>query len=551
VPLSDKYLFHHIVKAGGTSLNKLFERVLGPTNVFHAGGQYLYTPLNILMDYRMVTGHFRFTRGAYHDRSRQYITFLRDPLDRVLSAYYYYRSRPDDVQGEHVQLAKQCSFDEFIDLQQPDVRMLVDNHQTFSFGLADPRSYALNGVAALKAAIDVLESYDFVGVYECFPQAVAALCRQMGWASLKRVPHLNRTPDRAGVKDLSRETRERLLAYNGMDHQLYQYFRTKFTSWCPIEAPAESAQEISASQPLQPYNVSTVVASKRMVSFPPGGLGSREVEIMQVVLIGTESPSGNVKAGESLDLAVLFQSHIASEDVSFSFNVWDEVGQLAFAYKSVGKHEPYKVAPNGIYTATFHVKVSLGMGLYSVDAIVHGGSDYQQHCYHYLANATQFEVGGNGAGWFGGHSWLDTDLAVTQVGPIEHALSAIELVSKPARLIAGATAKFQVKVTNQGATPWPSTGPMAVFCCYHILDSQGEKVVWDGVRSPLSEDLAPGAEVQIPVAVTLPDQPGSYVLRLTLLQERVAWFEAQGATPADVPIEVRAAPVSHRGTATV
>jgi len=46
--------------------------------------------------------------------------------------------------------------------------------------------------------------------------------------------------------------------------------------------------------------------------------------------------------------------------------------------------------------------------------------------------------------------------------------------------------------------------------------------------------------------VTLPEHPGSYVLRLTLLQEGAAWFDEQGATPAEIPIEVRPAPAAYR-----
>lgn len=549
MPFSDKYLFHHIVKAGGTSLGKLFERILGPTNVFHASGQYLYTPSTILADYRMVTGHFRFTRGPFHDHSRLYLTFLRDPLDRILSAYYYYRSRPDDVAAEQVLLAKQHTFEEFIDLPNPSIRVLMDNHQTCSFGLADSRSYGLTGTRLLRAAVEVLESYDFVGVYEYFPQSVAAMCRQMGWSALKRIPHLNQTVERAGVQDLSRQTRDKLLSLSGMDHELYQYFKKKFTSWCPVENQIQSAPEAGAPQPAPPYSLSNAVSARRLVSFPPGGLGSREVEILSVGIAGERSTTGTVRAGEWARIDLSFQAHVASEEVNFSICFWDEIGQVAFSYKSGGMEGASKVVPGGIYTASFRMKMNLGMGLYTVDVALHRGLEYQDYCYHYLANSGQIEIEGSGHGWFAGHSWLESEMAVTQVGPIDYALASIEVLSKPARLRAGATVTYQVKVTNQGSAPWPSSGPMLVCCCYHILNTEEETVVWDGERAALPRDVGPGEQASVSVAVTLPANPGNYILRLTLLQEGVAWFDERGATPAQIPIEVRPAPAAHREAA--
>jgi hypothetical protein len=541
-------LFHHIVKAGGTSLVKLFERVLGPKNVFHATGQYLYTPPTILADYRMVTGHFRFTRGPFQDHSRQYLTVLRDPLDRILSAYYYYRSRPDGIQHEQILLAKQHTFEKFIELPHPSVRILVDNHQTFSFGLADSRTYGLKGIRVLRAAIEVLDSYDFVGVYEHFPQSVAALCRQMGWSAVKRIPHLNKTTERGSVKDLSRETRDKLLSMNGMDHELYQYFKKKFVSWFPVESQPDSVQEASGAQPAPPSLIADVASTIRLGSFPPGGLGSREMEILAVNIMGERSMCGAVKAGEYACLTVSFESHVASEDVNFSVYIWDEIGQLAFAYRSGVTGRSWQVVPGGIYTANFRMKMNLGMGRYVVDAAIHRGDDYQDHCAHYLANACRIEVEGSAQGWFGGHTWLESELAVVKAGPIDYASAKIEVLSKPARMHAGSTVKFQARVTNEGSTPWPSTGSMLVRCCYHIVDAHGEQVVWDGVRSGLPRDVGPGENVEVPVAVTLPVTPANYVLRLTLVQEGAAWFDERGATPVEIPIEVRAA-TPHKGAA--
>jgi hypothetical protein len=55
-----------------------------------------------------------------------------------------------------------------------------------------------------------------------------------------------------------------------------------------------------------------------------------------------------------------------------------------------------------------------------------------------------------------------------------------------------------------------------------------------------------GEDASLYLTVILPEEPGKYTLRLTLLQEGAAWFDAHGAAPAEVPIEIRPAPIAHR-----
>ena len=38
--------------------------------------------------------------------------------------------------------------------------------------------------------------------------------------------------------------------------------------------------------------------------------------------------------------------------------------------------------------------------------------------------------------------------------------------------------------------------------------------------------------------VYAPGQPGRYILRVTMVQENVAWFEDRGAKPLDIPVLV-------------
>ncbi len=49
-------------------------------------------------------------------------------------------------------------------------------------------------------------------------------------------------------------------------------------------------------------------------------------------------------------------------------------------------------------------------------------------------------------------------------------------------------------------------------------------VVQDDARASLLFDLSPGQEMELPITVTAPREPGRYILELDMVQELVAWF---------------------------
>ncbi len=109
------------------------------------------------------------------------------------------------------------------------------------------------------------------------------------------------------------------------------------------------------------------------------------------------------------------------------------------------------------------------------------------------------------------------------------------------------TKEYHLTVTlkNAGTSTWPSKGTGGgpvnqVSISYHWLAANGDKVVgFEGHRTPLPRDIAPGDSLTADnVVVTTPDA-GAYRLQLTLVHEGVTWFEQQGANTQVVPVTVR------------
>jgi hypothetical protein len=74
---------------------------------------------------------------------------------------------------------------------------------------------------------------------------------------------------------------------------------------------------------------------------------------------------------------------------------------------------------------------------------------------------------------------------------------------------------------------------------YQWLDaSTGALVVRDGHRSFLEAPLEGGESVVLEAVVEAPASPGAYRLRMSAVQEGVAWFSDRGAAALEHSVEV-------------
>jgi hypothetical protein len=101
----------------------------------------------------------------------------------------------------------------------------------------------------------------------------------------------------------------------------------------------------------------------------------------------------------------------------------------------------------------------------------------------------------------------------------------------PARLTltAGERVQVPVRITNLGELPWKAAGQEPVRLSYHWLDASGANILYfEGDRTALAADVAPGASQAVEAYVLPPNTPGDYVLGWDLLQDQVAWFSTRG-----------------------
>lgn len=89
-----------------------------------------------------------------------------------------------------------------------------------------------------------------------------------------------------------------------------------------------------------------------------------------------------------------------------------------------------------------------------------------------------------------------------------------------------------VQVRNEGRMLWPSGGVLPVHLSYHWMSAtQDTYLVFDGLRSVLPHDVAPGETATVLAIVQAPPRAGDYRLQWDLVHENVTWFDRkQGMT---------------------
>lgn len=89
-----------------------------------------------------------------------------------------------------------------------------------------------------------------------------------------------------------------------------------------------------------------------------------------------------------------------------------------------------------------------------------------------------------------------------------------------------------VTLTNDGRLTWQSNATPPFALSYHWLATGSEDVViFDGLRTPFVDPVAPGATVSMRARVRAPGYPGTYILLWDVVQEHRTWLSLEGVYP--------------------
>jgi len=225
------YLFNHIPKCGGLSYRALLEDLFGKDRVTHISinreEEYNPNPADYLK-YPVLMGHFGVRWNDIIGPGRQWMTVLREPVDRVASTYYFWRhNAPLSPESPWLYLAQTKSLNDYVRSGHYAVRKGIQNFQTRQ--LADEvrwRYRRFSDRDALEVAKENLGRFGFIGFYEEFGPSVERMCKFLGTASPSAIPHVNPTSKRLSVDEIPKSTIDAIMELNRSDLELYAYARS-------------------------------------------------------------------------------------------------------------------------------------------------------------------------------------------------------------------------------------------------------------------------------------------------------------------------------------
>lgn len=251
----------HIPKTGGMTLRTFVVPNFQSDHFFEiAGGRYVerLEELRLLDDakkasLRLVLGHLPYGVHEWLPRPCRYFTMLRDPVDRVLSHYYYVLEQPTHPLHERV-VSSSMSLEEYV---TSGLSAELSNGQTrLLCGWPEIDSLRGDGEctqAVFEAARKNLEQVAAVGLMEEFNRSLELYRTTFGWAK-QPIQRRNVTKKRSAVDSHSAETLRVIRDRNSFDLALYEHARQLFASQClersiPKEVHVEEKAPVHRPEP--------------------------------------------------------------------------------------------------------------------------------------------------------------------------------------------------------------------------------------------------------------------------------------------------------------
>jgi Galactose-3-O-sulfotransferase len=245
-------IFFHIPKTGGLTMAGVVQHCL-PNQYFDCE---LYVPDTALWvrstakiaekfkkmpekrqrDVRCVVGdHVSMDVARIFDKPSKFFTILREPVDRVISSFYFGRTRPELPSHPYI---KDMTLEEYLDsgfgldYDNQQVRMLSGCAELDSPWGRNGRPVSRRPVKRHyleKAKRNIEKHFIVAAPLEMFTHLIWFLKRLYGWPThLILFRRQNETPGRPSAHAVSESTRKRLETLNRYDIELYEWVKDRF-----------------------------------------------------------------------------------------------------------------------------------------------------------------------------------------------------------------------------------------------------------------------------------------------------------------------------------
>jgi hypothetical protein len=234
-------IFLHVPKAGGSTLHAVLDRYYRPGEVYHVGGgRTLETmqgfeaiPRERRESVTLLRGHVRYGVHELFSGPSRYVTFLRDPVERIVSFYKYARRSPTNhihsqIRSRNMSLADVMAAGLTTELNNGQVRRLAGYdrfNDVYGFGDCPPELLDI-------ALANIDRHFSLVGFIEKFDESLLLLASILGWRIPPYYARKNVSRGSSDADGIDERTLDVVRQDNLLDLRLYEVMMDRFLDIC-------------------------------------------------------------------------------------------------------------------------------------------------------------------------------------------------------------------------------------------------------------------------------------------------------------------------------
>jgi hypothetical protein len=231
------FIFFHIFKTAGTTLNRIIGKNYRINNLIQANAPVIDARPEVLLKHtscmRVIMGHLELNDLPYQLMDRSHLvhtTLLRDPVERVISYYDHIRTRERHLlhsQVKHLTLAEFIHSDLVNDVNNGQALRLLGllKQQQFERDQRDDDALYADAQSML------LNDFSVVGLTHDFDRYILQNHLLLGWHDIC-YEQLNQSREKTQVETLSADLLDQIRQKNAVDIRLYEFTKTLVDERC-------------------------------------------------------------------------------------------------------------------------------------------------------------------------------------------------------------------------------------------------------------------------------------------------------------------------------